>query len=65
MTDEDLRVFLNLTPEQGARIIPNITPERRMAYVAMWEAHQRLREWEITGGPPPKGMLVDGPRRKQ
>ena len=63
MTDTELVEYLNLTPEQALRIIPNITPERRATYDRMKRVEQEANAWAAGKGPKPQGVLLDGPRR--
>lgn len=59
MTDRELEAYLNLTPEEGAIIIPRMTPERRATYERMARVEAEVVLWQNGVGPKPEGVLLD------
>src|SRR5262245_65729433 len=66
MTDEQLLEFLgvaNETPENRAKILRSIPPERRALYDRMAQTEIELAPWELGLGPKPTGVLIDPVRK--
>lgn len=56
MDDEELRVYLGLTPKEAISIIPYLTRERRRSYEHMAKAEEALNRGET-----PPGVIVCRP----
>jgi hypothetical protein len=65
MTDTELTVYLCLTPEEAAIVIPKIPPGRRAVYDKMAEVERDAMLWLAGFGPRPMGVLLDVDRRKK
>jgi len=66
MTDEQLLEFLgvaNETPENRAKILRSIPPERRALYDRMAQTEIELALWEMGLGPKPTGVLINPVRK--
>ena len=59
MTDAELAQYLNLSPEEAAVIIPQLSPERRALYDRMKQVEIEATLWVEGLGPKPKGVLID------
>ncbi len=57
MDDASLQVYLNLSDDEAAAIIPALTPERRALYDRMAEV-----ELDLNMGVTPPGVIVCHPR---
>jgi hypothetical protein len=65
MTDEQLLDFLGVakeTPENRAKLLRSITPEKRALYERMAGLETELTVWEMGLGPKPTGVLIDSVR---
>ncbi len=58
MTDTELASFLCLSPDEAAKILPKLSPERRAAYERMAEVTLELNLWQAGLGPKPSGVIV-------
>lgn len=62
MTDEQLLHYLGLaneTPENRAKILRSITPQKRAVYERMSTIESELTVWEMGLGSKPTGVLID------
>lgn len=62
MTDEELRKFINVTPDEFEKIKPNITPAQRATYEAMNKLCNDIELWQAGLGPKPTNAIICGPR---
>jgi len=65
MTDEQLLEFLGVakeTPENRAKLLRSITPEKRALYERMAKLETELTIWQMGLGPKPTGVLIDSVR---
>lgn len=62
MTDRELEEYLCLTPEEGAVIIPRLSPEKRAAYEMLAAKEWEIVLWQQGVAPFPEGVLVDTDR---
>ena len=68
MTDAQLVKFLNigdLAPEDQAKILRSLTPERRALYDRMAELETEIALWQMGLGPKPTGVLMDFPSKRR
>ena len=63
LTDEELRAFINVTPEEFAKIKPRIGPKERATYEAMHKLCGDIELWEAGLGPKPTNAIICGPRQ--
>lgn len=59
MTDAELTEYLNLTPDQAAIIIPQLTSAKRALYDRMKQVEVEAALWVEGLGPKPTGVLID------
>lgn len=62
MTDEELRLYLHLTPEEAAIVLPKLTPQKRSLYDRMRQVEIEAKLWMDGLGPKPKGVFLDTER---
>lgn len=62
MSDSDLSRYLNLTPDEAARVIPKLTPEKRAACMRLGKFADDWNLYAAGLGPRPTGALVDTER---
>ena len=60
--NEILARYLNLTPEEAAKVIPKLSPEKRAAYMRLGKFGDDWNEYAAGVGPRPTGALVDTER---
>jgi hypothetical protein len=63
LPDIELADFLGLNADEAAKILPNLTPEKRAAYEHMHDKYMQIMLWEEGVAPFPDGAIVDGPRQ--
>lgn len=66
MTDIELALFLGLSPDEAAKIIPQLHPSTRFAYEQMAKAAQGIADYVAGAGSLPPNVLIDRqrPRRR-
>ena len=62
LKDEELREFINITPEQFENLRPHIE-EKRPVYEAMNKLIGDIELWEAGLGPKPTNAIICGPRQ--
>jgi hypothetical protein len=62
MTDAELSEHLGLTPDEAAKIIPKLSPEKREAYERLGKFADDWNLYAAGFGPRPTGALVDTER---
>ena len=65
MTDAEIIAYLALTPEQAEKALPRITPELRSLIERMCGLTKEIDDAIAGIAPPPRGVLLDFPRRKR
>ena len=65
MTDDELIKYLNLTLEEAAIVLPQMTPQRRSLYNRMAEVEAEVALWSHGLGPKPTGVLIDVDRHRK
>lgn len=61
LTDEELVVFLGLTPEDGdhMKFVRGLSLEKRATFERMSDLVNALNLWKAGLGPKPTGVLID------
>lgn len=59
MDDGELARYLHLTPDEAAKVIPKLTPEKRAAYMRLGKFADDWNLYAAGFGPRPTGALVD------
>ena len=62
MSDADLIRYLNLSPEEAAKVIKKLTPEQRATYLRLGKFGDDWNLYAAGFGPRPTGALVDTER---
>lgn len=60
--DEKLTRYLHLTPEEAAKVISKLMPEKRAAYLRLGQFADDWNLYAAGLGPRPTGALVDTER---
>ena len=58
LTDQELAEFMALTPEEAARIIPNLMPLKRATYERMAQLCDDIALWQSGAGPKPDYAIL-------
>lgn len=65
MTDAELAAFLGLVPGFESEMqVASLTAGTRATYERMAQVERELNAWSNGTGPKPRGVMVDGPRKR-
>lgn len=62
MSDTDLARYLNLSPEEAAKVIPKLTEKQKATYMRLGKFGDDWNLYAAGCGPRPTGALVDTER---
>jgi hypothetical protein len=64
MTDEEMAIYVGLSPEEEKRVefVKGLSPEKRALFERMASLEMEVSLWQDGLGPRPQGVLIDTKR---